>query len=52
MKEKWATSHTPCIFTGGLDTIARAEAMNYFVKKAMIGRFTLVELFIEILKME
>ena len=32
--------------------MARAEAMNHFIKKAMIGRYTLVNLFMEILKIE
>ena len=32
--------------------MARAEAMNHFIKKAMIGRYTLVNLFLEILKIE
>jgi hypothetical protein len=32
--------------------MARAEAMNCFIKKAMIGRYTLVNLVMEILKIE
>lgn len=52
IKEKWATAHLPLLFTGGMNTVARAEAMNYFIRKAMTGRYTLVNLFIEILKVE
>ena len=52
IKEKWATAHQPAIFNAGMHTSSRAEAMNSFVKKAMIGRYTLVNLFQEILKIE
>ncbi len=52
IKEKWSSSHIPNIFTAGMNTMARAEAMNHFIKKAMIGRYTLVNLFMEILKIE
>jgi len=52
IKEKWATAHLPNIFTGGMNTMTKSESMNYFIKKAMTERFTLVDLFIEILKIE
>jgi hypothetical protein len=35
----------PTQFNGGVHTISRAEAMNAFIKRAMIGRYTLVNLF-------
>ena len=52
IKEKWATAHQPPIFNAGMHTSSRAEAMNAFVKKAMLGRYTLINLFQEILKIE
>jgi len=42
----------PTSFNGGVHTISRAEAMNAFIKKAMIGRYTLVNLFGQILNIE
>jgi hypothetical protein len=35
-----------------MNTMARAEAMNFVVKKAMVQRYSLVNLFLEILKIE
>ncbi len=52
IKEKWATAHIPTVFTGGVTTSARAEAMNSLIKHAMASKFTLVNLFLEILKIE
>jgi hypothetical protein len=53
LKEKWASAHLPNMFTGGLSSsMDRTETMNYFIKKAMVGRYTLVNLFLEILKIE
>ena len=52
IKEKWATAHQAPVFNAGMHTTSRAEAMNSMVKKAMQSRFTLVNLFQEILKIE
>lgn len=52
IKEKWATAHQPPVFNAGMHTTSRVEAMNSMVKKAMQSRYTLVNLFQEILKIE
>jgi len=52
MKEKWASAFIPDVFTGGMNTMARMETINQVVKKTLYGRHTLVNLFLEILKVE
>ena len=52
IKEKWASVHIPTLFTGGMNTMARAEAMNCMLKRSMVTRYTLVNLLMEVLKVE
>lgn len=52
IKEKWSSAYTPAVFTGGMNSISRMESINQTIKKTLFGRFTLVNLFIEILKVE
>ena len=52
IKEKWASVHIPTLFTGGMNTMARAEAMNCMLKRSMVSRYTLVNLLMEVLKVE
>jgi hypothetical protein len=52
IKEKWTSVHIPNVFTCGMNTMARAEAMNYVIKKAMTTRYSLINLLMEILKIE
>lgn len=44
--------HIPNQFTGGMNTMARAEAMNCVIKRCMVNRYSLLNLVLEIFKIE
>ena len=52
IKEKWASAHIPAVFTGGMNSMQRMETINQTIKKTLFGRYTLENLFLEILKVE
>ena len=52
IKEKWSSAHQPILFTSGLHTIQRAEAINANVKNKLTKNTQLKELFTLILGIE
>jgi len=52
IKEKWAAAHVPLMFNAGFQSTLKAEAVNYLIKRGMQQRYSLVNLFAEILKIE
>jgi hypothetical protein len=52
IKEKWASSHQPILFTSGIHTIQRAESVNSQVKHKLTGKTSLKELIEMVLDVE